>query len=310
MNSVWAVTIGNFDGLHRGHRNLIERCFHWKRQHQIRFPDLSIKILVVTFEPHPIEILKPGTVVPRLCNPTEKEKLLLNLGVDKVLTLAFTKELAAKEPDVFLSSTLKSIHKSGFVVVGENFYFGKGRKGDSSFLKQWCHDNNIECEIAPILKSDGVNVSSSRIRALIESGQMVTCARLLGRNYSISGPVVHGDKRGRTLGFPTANMVPAVGQSQGPCIPQRGVYLSSSTVDGQTFPSVTNVGVKPTVSREGSPLVIESHLIDFDGDLYGKWLTVEFLDRLRDEKKFSSVDELKQQIQEDTLKTKQRLRFV
>jgi len=310
MNSLWAVTIGNFDGLHRGHRHLIERCFHWKRNHQISHTDLSIKILVITFEPHPIEVLKPGTFVPRLCDRTEKEKLLLNVGVDKVLTLQFTLDFASQSPSEFLNSTLKQNQKTGYVVVGENFKFGKDRLGNSVVLQNWCRENQIECEISPIMKSDGETVSSSRIRSLIETGQMVTCARLLGRNYSINGTVVHGDKRGRTLGFPTANLVPLVGQSQAPCIPQRGVYLSSATIDGQTFASVTNVGVKPTVSREGSPLVIETHLIDFDGDLYGKWLTVEFLDRLRDEKKFSSLDELKQQIQEDTAKARQRLRFV
>ncbi len=137
---------------------------------------------------------------------------------------------------------------------------------------------------------------------------MVPAARLLGRDYSITGQVVHGDKRGRQLGFPTANILPDLNSIGSICVPARGVYLSIATVEGKTFPSITNVGVKPTVSQAGAPLVIETHLLDFSGDLYEKWLTVEFKDRLRDERKFRGVEELRQQIQIDTSIAREKLR--
>ncbi len=308
--TVWAVTIGNFDGIHKGHRNLIEKCLQWKRLKHNQNPELNIKIKVITFDPHPVEFLRPGTWVSKLCSKDEKITRLVNSGVDHIQTLTFDRQLASLSAVDFLNQTLRDSFKTGFLVVGENFRFGFNRTGDVDLLRNWCKEQNVECEIAPILKSDGDVVSSSRIRQLIESGQMVTCARLLGTHYSITGTVVHGDKRGRLLGFPTANVLPVLAGPERPCIPQKGVYLSNSIVEGQTFASITNVGVKPTVSKDGAPLVIETHLIDFEGDLYGKRLTVEFLDRLRDEKRFSSIDELKQQIQQDTLVARQRLRFV
>jgi riboflavin kinase/FMN adenylyltransferase len=193
-----------------------------------------------------------------------------------------------------------------YLAIGHNFYFGHNREGTPGRIIDWCKEAHIPAHLVDAVEADGAPVSSTRIRKLIQDGQMIAASRLLGRDYSLTGEVQHGDKRGRQLGFPTANLLPQV---QGPgarCIPARGVYLSASTVGGKTFPSITNVGVKPTVQSTG-PLVVETHLLDFSGDLYGKQLTVEFRDRLRDEKKFQSLAALTEQIQKDVQTARARL---
>ncbi len=297
-----ALSIGNFDGIHRGHLALVHRVVEWKRAH---FQDNPIKSVVLSFEPHPVEVLK-NIHVPRLMNQANKTKLLHELGIDEVKIIPFTKDFSQTEAPAFFKNILLRDLDPAFVVVGQNFFFGKDRQGTPQKIVEWCQQAGIEAEIFSPIEVDGSIVSSSRIRSLIESGQMAAASRLLGRDYSIEGEVIHGDKRGRQIGFPTANVIPNINTIGAPCIPAKGVYLSFSTVEGRTFPSVTNVGVKPTVSNTGQ-LVIETHLLDFQGDLYGKLLTVEFRDRLRDEKKFNGLDELTKQIQIDTQTARARL---
>jgi riboflavin kinase/FMN adenylyltransferase len=314
MDSVWACTIGNFDGVHKGHIHLIEKCLAWKRMQQLANPAVPFKTKVITFEPHPLEVLRPEIKVKRICSPEEKRERLLNLGADEVDILKFDSNMSQMDANVFLNFAIGERFRCGFLTVGENFKFGKNRGGDVKTLEKWCAlstpDRDITFHVAQIQNSDGEKVSSSKIRSLIESGQMVACSRLLGRNFSVTGRVVHGDKRGRLLGFPTANLVPNTHQNYAICTPLNGVYFTHTTVGESIFPSITNVGVKPTVGSANTPLTIETHILDFTGDLYEKVITVEFLDRLRDEKRFGSLDELKQQIQIDTSSARQKLRFV
>jgi len=290
-----ALTIGNFDGVHRGHRALVDAVTAWRRAHG---GATRYKTVVVSFEPHPVEVLRPGTIVPRLSDPIDKVERLQSLGIDEVHMISFTPEFARMTAREFFDQVLVRELDAAFVAWGHDFNFGHKREGTPELILKWCGEKKIEAKLIEAVECDGDVVSSSRIRRLIEEGQLVSAARLLGRDYAITDEVKHGDKRGRLLGFPTANLVPTVGVSGAPCLPARGVYLSSATVEGRTFPSLTNVGVKPTLSAAGQ-LTVETHLLDFEEDLYGKSLTVEFRDRLREEKRFAGLDELRQQIQLD-----------
>ena len=295
-----AVTIGNFDGVHRGHRTLIENLMDWKRQHHE-----PVRTAVVTFEPHPAEVLK-GIIIPRLTSPNERIHLIQQLGIDEVRVLPFSKEFSLTPARTFFEKLLVRDLEAAYVVIGHDFFFGHNREGTPGQMLDWCKALGIPSKLIEPIEADGAVVSSSRIRQLISEGHMIAASRLLGRDYSITSEVIHGDKRGRLLGFPTANIIPITDGIGSRCIPAYGVYLSSSTVEGKTFPSITNVGVKPTVSHSGH-LVIETHLLDFDGDLYGKQLTVEFRDRLRGEKKFPNLEALTQQIQADINTARSRL---
>lgn len=294
-----ALTIGNFDGVHRGHRSLIEALQAWRRAQ----PDpTAYRTAVITFDPHPSEVLK-GVPVPKLSTTSERTELLHNLGVDEVRVMHFTKDFAQTSAHDFFN---QYIRQAAFVAIGHDFYYGHNREGTPGQTLDWCQAAGIPARLVEPVEADGAVVSSSRIRKLIQEGHMIAAGRLLGRDYSLTGEVIHGDKRGRLLGFPTANILPS---SSGPrlrCVPARGVYLSAATVEGKTFASITNVGVKPTVSDSGQ-LIVETHLLDFQGDLYGKLLTVEFRDRLRDERKFSGLPELQEQIRKDIAVARERL---
>lgn len=298
-----ALTIGNFDGVHRGHRALVEKLVAWKH----RQPDpFKVKICALTFDPHPSEVLRPGTKVPRLSSLNERIHLLKNIGVDEVQVLPFNLSFSQKTAEDFFREIILEAHHPAYIVVGHNFYFGHARGGSPGKLLDWCQQNSIEAEILNPIEADGELVSSSRIRKLIQEGQMIPAARLLGRDYTLSGEVVYGDQRGRQLGFPTANIQPVFQQIGAPCLPLNGVYLSSCTVEAKTFPSITNVGVKPTIEGQ-RPINIETHLLNFEGDLYGKLLSVEFRDRLRSEQKFNSLEELRLQIQQDITLARERI---
>ena len=300
-----ALTIGNFDGVHRGHRKLIEAVTDYKRQHQ--GADHMIESAVLTFEPHPIEVLRAPATIKRLTPAHLKKELIEHMGVDRVEVLAFNSQLAQTSAEDFFNKLIVAKYNPEFIAIGPNFFFGRGKSGTPELLKKWCEAQRIKCEILLPVEADGDVISSTRIRKLIEAGQLIQAGRLLGRDYSITGEVVHGNAKGRLLGFPTANIVPQTEGSGAPVLPSFGVYLTSATVDGRTFASVTNVGVKPTIQNTG-PVVVETHLLDFDGDLYGKQLTVEFRDRLRGEQKFKSLDELSAQIRKDTELARLRLR--
>ena len=299
-----AVTIGNFDGVHRGHAALINSIQEYKRENST--PGNSVRTLVLTFDPHPAEVLKAGYRLKKLTPLQKKIQLLQGQGVDEVRVIHFSPEFSQTSAKDFFDQVLLKDLDAAYFAVGSNFYFGHNRGGTPGKLIDWCREKGIQAKMIEAVEADGAPISSSRIRKLIEDGHLIAAGRLLGRDYSIEGEVVHGNKKGRLLGFPTANLLPTEGLSA-PCIPAYGVYLSSATVEGKTFPSVTNVGVKPTLENQ-SPLVVETHLLDFTGDLYGKHLTVEFRDRLRAERKFQNFGELQAQILKDTDLARERLR--
>jgi riboflavin kinase/FMN adenylyltransferase len=268
------VAIGTFDGVHLGHREVI------------RGADA-----VVTFDPHPQSVVAPGTE-PRLLTTLErKAELVEPLGVQELVIIPFDGAFAARDAQDFIDHVLVERMRATHVSVGENFRFGHKAKGDAALLGA---DDRFETRVVPLLEVDGEVVSSSHIRGLVAGGAVQYADELLGAPFAVDGEVVHGDKRGRTLGFPTANLVPAPGF----VVPGHGVYACRVRVDGEWVGAATNVGVRPQfVTGRGE--LIEAYLIDWEGDLYGRRIRVEFLRRLRGERRFPTVESLVEQMQAD-----------
>jgi len=269
------VAVGVFDGVHRGHREVI------------RGADT-----VLTFDPHPLTVIAPPSA-PRLLTTLErKAELVAGLGVEELVVVPFDAAFAARSADQFVDDVLVGALRATHVSVGENFRFGHRAAGDPDRLRA---DGRFEVRVAPLLELDGEVVSSSHIRGLVLGGAVEYADRLLGAPFLMSGEVMHGDKRGRELGYPTANLVPR----EGYVTPGHGVYACrATTAEGRTYAAATNVGVRPMfVTGRGE--LIEAFLLDFDGDLYGSQLRVEFLKRLRGEKRFESVDALIEQMARD-----------
>jgi len=269
------VAVGVFDGVHRGHREVI------------RGADT-----VLTFDPHPLTVIAPPSA-PRLLTTLErKAELVAGLGVQELVVVPFDAAFAARSADQFVDDVLVGALRATHVSVGENFRFGHRAAGDPDRLRA---DGRFEVRVAPLLELDGEVVSSSHIRGLVLGGAVEYADRLLGAPFLMSGEVMHGDKRGRELGYPTANLVPR----EGYVTPGHGVYACrATTAEGRTYAAATNVGVRPMfVTGRGE--LIEAFLLDFDGDLYGSQLRVEFLKRLRGEKRFESVDALIEQMARD-----------
>lgn len=280
------VTIGSFDGIHLGHQALI---------HRIKREALRVKgeAIVFTFEPHPSKVLFPDRPV-RLITPfKDKLRILENLGVDGTIAFPFTAELAAKSPEAFVQEVLWGMVRPVKVVVGFNFTFGKGRTGTAETLRDLGTLFGFDVDVIEALKGDGGAVSSSRIRELILAGKVDEASQLLGRRFSFRGRVIPGDRRGRKLGFPTANLEVDPDQILPPGVFAVWVEGPSS----QPLPGVLNVGRRPTF--EGQDLSVEVHLIDFQGDLYSAELKVEVVSKLRDELPFASPEALAEQIAQD-----------
>jgi riboflavin kinase / FMN adenylyltransferase len=269
------VAVGTFDGVHLGHREVI------------RGEDT-----VLTFDPHPLSVIAPAHA-PRLLTTLErKAELVAGLGVEELVVVPFDAEFAERSAQRFRDEVLAGALCATHVSVGENFRFGHGAKGDPDLLRA---DGRFETRASPLLEVDGEVVSSSHIRGLVLGGAVEYADRLLGAPFTITGEVVHGDKRGRELGFPTANLIPR----EGYVTPGHGVYACrATTADGRTYAAATNVGVRPMfVTGRGE--LIEAYLLDYDGDLYGTDLRLEFLKRLRGEKRFESVEALVEQMGRD-----------
>jgi riboflavin kinase/FMN adenylyltransferase len=265
------VAVGTFDGVHLGHREVI------------RGADT-----VLTFDPHPSAIVSPNASPPLLTTLERKAELLRDAGVDELVVIPFDKEFAARSAGEFIDEVLVGTLGATHVSVGENFRFGHKAQGDTDMLAA---DGRFETRVVPLLEIDGEVVSSSHIRGLVLGGAVMYADRLLGAPFVVQGEVVHGDKRGRELGFPTANLVPRTGY----VTPGHGVY-ACRTGDGHV--AAVNVGVRPMfVTGRGE--LIEAYLLDFDGDLYGTELRLDFLKRLRGEKRFASVDALVEQMHLD-----------
>jgi riboflavin kinase/FMN adenylyltransferase len=281
-----AVTIGNFDGVHRGHQALVERVVGRARS------TLGTAV-VLTFDPHPVRVLAPDRAPLSLSTPAQKRELLAGLGVDVLAELPFTAAVAALSPEEFVRDVLEGEVQASHVVVGQTFRFGRGRAGDAAALARLGAAGDFGVEAVPPVLEDGTPVSSSRVREALAAGDTVAAARLLGRPYFVDARVVRGDGRGRTIGVPTANLEP-----ENEILPARGVYAGRCRApDGSWRAAVVNRGRRPTFGGETE--TVEAHLLDFDGDLYGSVLRLAFAVRLREERRFPSPGALVAQIRED-----------
>ena len=280
------LALGNFDGMHRGHLKIIERV---RRGAEER----GATAVAMTFDPHPSKIVRPDKTPPLLMTHQQKLDALARAGMHGVAIVRFTPALAQWDPERFVRTVLVEWLHVSEVWVGANFLFGHDRAGNFSTLRSLGARYGFRAEkIDPVRYKDFV-VSSTRVRRLITEGRMDEAGALLGHYYTIGGTVVKGQQRGKGLGFPTANVC-----ADNELIPPSGVYATTASVDGAAFPSVTNIGTRPTF-EDGQEVVIESHVLDFDKDLYGAKLKLGFVQRLRDEKKFEGVDALKAQIDAD-----------
>jgi riboflavin kinase/FMN adenylyltransferase len=270
------VAVGEFDGVHLGHREVI------------RGSDT-----VLTFEPHPLQVVRPEAAPKLLTSFEVKQELIAGLGVEELVVIPFDRRFAEQSPQEFIDQVLVDALRATHVSVGENFRFGHRAAGDSQTLAA---DARFETRVVALVELDGEVVSSSHVRALVQAGEVELAARMLGGPFQLRGEVVSGDRRGRELGFPTANVVP----DEALVCPGHGVYVARA--DGAC--AAVSVGVRPTFGTGRAPLV-EAYLLDRDVDLYGKTLRVEFLQRLRGERRFESADALIEQMQRDVARTRE-----
>lgn len=285
-----SLALGTFDGVHLAHRFVIGRTIEWSQIH-------AGTSMVFTFSNHPLSIIYPHRVPPQLQNMSGKTQQIRKLGVTVLVRIPFTRELLHLSPEEFVQLLAKKINPR-HIVIGPNYSFGDKGMGTPAMLTGLAGHYGAETEICPEVMENGVMVSSTAIRQLLSGGEVVEAAKLLGRHYELTGNVVHGDHRGRTLGFPTANLK----FSPQLLVPGKGVYAARVKVGGVFYNGLCNVGVNPTFGQ-GS-LRVETHILDFDGDIYGKRMTVFFLGLLRREKTFASVESLVLQMQSDLQKAK------
>jgi len=279
------VTIGVFDGVHRGHRHLISRTKEFAAKG-------GMLAAAVTFRQHPQLVLRPGSQVLYITSLEERLQLLREAGAEMAAAVTFTRELSLLSAREFVS-LLYDILKMRGLVVGPDFALGRGREGNPRVLAELGMELGFAVEVAQPLVYHGMVVSSSLIRREVAEGDVARARELLGRPFALSGTVTTGRRRGRALGFPTANLQVATDR----LVPANGIYATRSWTDGAAVDSVTSIGVRPTFG-EGER-TIEAHCLDFDGDLYGKTMRLEFLERLRPEAKFDSVEELQAQMAKD-----------
>jgi riboflavin kinase/FMN adenylyltransferase len=287
-----AVAIGNFDGIHLGHRVLLNLMLEGASRE-------GVTPSVLTFYPHPVEVLNPQKKLEQLTTTSEKLELMKSMGVKFVCVAQFDKALSELSPEEFFETHLVKGLKAKLVYVGYNFRFGKNRMGDTHLLKKLCDKHQISLTVVEPV-SLGEKVSSSLIREKIIQGKVGEANQLLGRPYSLTGIVKSGDGRGKTLGFPTANLYCAPEK----VLPKNGVYITRVGWQLQTFKSITNVGVRPTFHTHASQKLVEVHILDLDAKLYDESLELEFLGFVRDEMKFNSMEQLKEQIEKDILKAR------
>ena len=273
------LAVGEFDGVHLGHREVI------------RGADT-----VLTFEPHPRTVVAPDSAPKLLTTLEAKADLIASLGVQELVVIPFDGERMAQTAQDFIDHELVERLGARRVSVGENFRFGNRARGDADLLRA---QDAFETRVAQLVELDGEIISSTHVRGLVAAGDVAAAARFLGAPFQMRGTIAHGDKRGRTLGFPTANLVPAPEL----VVPDHGIYACRAEVGGQTHVAAVNVGVRPTF-KTGRGLLVEAFLLDFEGDIYGRELRLDFLERLRGEKRFESVDELVAQMGDDVEQTR------
>ncbi len=281
------LTIGNFDGVHLGHRALLDEL-------KAKARALALPATVLTFEPHPRELFAPDQAPARLASMRDKLELLAECGVDRVHVCRFDRRLAGLTAGQFIEQILVRGLSVRHLIIGDDFRFGKARGGDFSLLQQAGREHRFVVEAMPTVDFGGLRVSSSAVREALAAGDIERAERLLGRPFVIAGRVMDGKKIGRTIGFPTANI-----QVRRKRLPLSGVFaVTVSGVDAKPLPGAANIGVRPTVA-EGLKPVLEVHLLDFDRDIYGRHVDVNFMHKLRSEAKFESLEALKAQIARD-----------
>jgi len=285
------LTLGVFDGLHLGHQLIVSRVVERARA-------VGAVPTVITFDPHPRAVLHPESAPPLLQTLDQKVEAFGVLGVEQTIVVRFTREFAVVSAEEFLKDVVHERLHAREVYLGRGFAFGRGREGDIQLLRRVSGELGFHADEVPEVRLRGQRISSSRIRELLAGGLVNLARRMLGRPYGVEGRVVRGAERGRTIGFPTANLRP-----DNRVIPRGGVYVTATLIDGSWRRSVTNVGVRPTFENEAEPS-IETFVMDWGGDLYGDVVRVRFLHRLRDERRFPSVQELKRQIDADAARAR------
>lgn len=289
------VTIGNFDGVHLGHQAVIKKLSNKGKL-------LSLPVVIVLFEPQPREYFQGQNVPQRLTRLREKIQNLRKLPIDYVVVLRFDRKLAMQEPEEFIESILVEKLNTKYLVLGDDFRFGNKRRGDFKLLCDLSPQYGFEVDDTGSVHVNGSRVSSTLIRKHLLGGDLVTASEMLGRPYSVCGRIIHGEKRGRKLGFPTANV-----RMLRKNTPIHGVFAVTMTdVQGWHKKGVANVGTRPTVDQNES-VFVETHLLDFDGDLYGKTVEVHFHKKIRDEVKFATIGALQAQIQNDVREAREFL---
>jgi riboflavin kinase / FMN adenylyltransferase len=286
------VTIGNFDGVHVGHRALITTLVAESKSR-------GQPSVVLTFDPHPIQVLFPERGIERIFNREDQVDELKKMDVDFLVIETFTRELSKTPAETFFKEWIVDSLRPSHVIVGYDFSFGANRSGSIPQLLEFSKAQGFELTIIPPQKIGGETVSSTLIREKIKAADFEIVSKLLGRNFYLEGVVETGDQRGRMLGIPTANL-----KLNSQILPPQGVYITQSVIGSRHLPSVTNVGVNPTFTDKGE-LRVETHVLDFKDDVYGKPLKVEFLKKIREEQKFDSPEHLKKQINLDILAAKE-----
>lgn len=280
------LTLGVFDGLHIGHQRIMETVVE-------RAEASGAAATAITFDPHPRAVLHPASAPPLLQTLDQRLANFEVLGIEQAIVIPFDTEFADKPAEDFLREIVHERLRAVEVYLGKGFAFGKHRGGDIELLRRMSGELGFTADEVDEVRLRGIRVSSSRIRKLLTEGRVNLARRMLGRPYGVEGVIIRGNRRGHTIGFPTANLKP-----HNRVIPKFGVYATATLLDGAWRKSITNIGVRPTFENEAEPS-IETFIFDHDGDLYGDVLRVRFLHRIRDERKFNGIDELKAQIEKD-----------
>jgi riboflavin kinase/FMN adenylyltransferase len=288
------VTIGVFDGVHRGHQATIGHAVK-------RAKDLGVSSVVVTFDPHPAEVVRPGSHPAVLTEPARKAELIEALGTDVLCVVPFTPDFSRLSAEAFVHDVLVEHLHAALVVVGENFRFGHKAAGDVPLLERLGRSFGYAVEDAPLVAQDGTVFSSTYIRSCVDAGDVRAAAAALGRPHRLEGVVVRGDQRGRAIGFPTANLL----THRYTAVPADGVYAAWLVRRGERHRAAVSIGTNPTFS--GRERRVEAYVLDFDGDLYGERLALDFVDRLREMRSYEGVEPLAAQIAEDVQQTREVL---
>jgi riboflavin kinase/FMN adenylyltransferase len=281
------LTLGVFDGLHLGHQLIMQKVVERARA-------TGSVATVITFDPHPRAVLHPENAPPLLQTLDQRLANFEVLGLEQAIVIRFDKEFADLEAEDFLRNIVYERLQAREVYLGKGFFFGKNRGGNIELLREMSRKLGFYADEVPEVTLRGRRISSSKIREMLKDGKVNLARRMLGRPYGVEGQIIHGFRRGHTIGFPTANLKP-----HNRVIPKFGVYATATLIEGEWRRSITNVGVRPTFEGDKEPS-IESYIFDFDGDLYGDVLRVRFLHRIRDERKFAGIEELRAQIERDT----------